>query len=119
MASIRCDRNQTTLLSSWSTVSQATDTPSAFSSVAHWAASVLLPKPVGPWITVSFLSRSVRSTAISRARSTSAFVETGGRNRVAGAGGVSIRAGYEVEGVPSDRVGLYRIVGADIGTGMS
>ena len=48
MASIRWDRNQTTLLSSWSTVSHATATPSAVSCFAHWAASVLFPKPVGP-----------------------------------------------------------------------
>ena len=93
MASIRWDRNQTTLLSSWSTVSHATATPSAVSSFAHWAASVLFPKPVGPWITVSFLLCPARRTSINRARSTNAFVDTGSWNRVAGAGGVSVRAG--------------------------
>jgi hypothetical protein len=106
IASIRWDRNHTTLLSSWSTVNHATATPSALRSFAHWAASVLFPKPVGPWITVSFLSCSARRTSSSLARSTSAFVDTGSWNRVAGVAGVSIRAGYEVDGVPSDRVGL-------------
>ena len=36
-----------------------------------------------------------------------------------GPAGVSVRAGYDVDGVPGDRVGLYRIVGAGMGTGMS
>ena len=61
MASIRWDRNQTRLLSSLSTVSHATVTPSAVSRSHHCAARVLLPNPVGPWITVSFRSRPARN----------------------------------------------------------
>ena len=41
--SSRCAKNHTALLSSSSTVSQATATPSRMRSSRHWAARVLLP----------------------------------------------------------------------------
>ena len=88
--SSRCAKNHTALLSSSSTVSQATATPSRMRSSRHWAARVLLPYPDGTLMRIRRRRPAARKTSASRSRATSDLSTTGGRYFVTGEGGVGV-----------------------------